>query len=77
MNLFTNLYNDIDEIREWLKKDSDAANALMEGQSSASLDTLDLNGIAAWLIEHENEASRYREFHYEKLWSDNSTSQPE
>ena len=37
MNLFTNLYNDTDEIREWLKEDGDAAKAwLTEHEDAAS-----------------------------------------
>ena len=69
MNLFTNLYNDIDEIREWLKQDGDAAKSYLADHRSENLDSLDLNDMAAWLTEHEDAASRYREYHYEKLWN--------
>lgn len=69
MNLFTNLYNDTDEIREWLKEDGDAAKAYLEEHQSENLDSLNLNDMAAWLTEHEDAASRYREYHYEKLWN--------
>ncbi len=69
MNLFKNLYNDVDEIREWLKEDKEAADAYLSDHSSADLEGLDLEDVSAWLTEHEDEAKRYREYHYSRQWS--------
>ena len=68
MNLFTNLYNNVDEIREWLKEDKEAASAYLADHPSADLENSDLENIAAWLTKHEDEAKRYREYHYGRQW---------
>ena len=47
----------------------DRAKAYLEEHQSENLDSLNLNDMAAWLTEHEDAASRYREYHYEKLWN--------
>ena len=70
LNLFTNLYNDTDEIREWLKEDKEAASIYLKDHTSAHLENSDLENISAWLIDHEDEAKRYREYHYGRQWSD-------
>ncbi len=68
LNLFTNLYNNVDEIREWLKEDKEAADAYLSDHPSVDLEGSDLENIAVWLTEHEDEAKRYREYHYGRQW---------
>ena len=68
MNLFSNLYNDEQEIKEWLNIDEKAALAF-EKVCPALKEKGSLEQLRDWLLQDEESAKRYREFHYEKQWS--------
>jgi len=67
MNLFSNLYSDEQEIREWLSSDTEAKLAF-EMACSVSEEEASFEQLRDWLIQDEESAKRYREFHYEKQW---------
>lgn len=69
MNLFTNLYNDVDEIREWLKEDKEAADLYLSDHKETDIGQSELSDISEWLHNHEAQASKYREFHYGRQWN--------
>jgi len=68
MNLFSNLYNDEQEIKEWLSTDEEAVLAF-EKAFPTSRENVNLEQLRDWLLQDEESAKRYREFHYEKQWS--------
>jgi len=67
MNLFVNLYNDKDEILEWLATDNEASKAF--DISCHNSKEPELEDLRTWLSENENFAQRYREYHFQKQWS--------
>ena len=67
MNLFVNLYNDKDEILEWLATDNEASKAFDSGQNNGK--EPELEDLRTWLSENECFAQRYREYHFQKQWS--------
>lgn len=68
MNLFSNLYSDEQEIKEWLSTDAEAALAFKK-VCSVSEEEMSLGQLRDWLLQDEESAKRYREFHYRKQWN--------
>ena len=68
MNLFSNLYSDEEEIKEWLSKDAEAKLAFEKACPTFKEGTT-LNQLRNWLAQDEESAKRYREFHYGRQWN--------
>lgn len=68
MNLFSNLYSDEQEIKEWLSSDPEAALAF-EKACPVSKEEMSLEQLRGWLLNDEDSAKRYREFHYKNQWN--------
>ncbi len=67
MDLFKNLYNDKDEILEWLATDNEANKAFDNCHDNSK--EAELEELKSWLSENECFAQRYREYHFQKQWS--------
>ena len=69
MNLFANVYYDRDEIVEWLKQDQKAFEELNKIHQEPDIDAVPTDDLLYWLQNDEESARRYREYHYDKQWS--------
>ena len=67
MNLFTNLYNDKDEILEWLNSDKEANKAFKNFCNGKK--EVNLEDLREWLLQNEELAQSYREYHFGKQWN--------
>ena len=69
MNLFANVYYDREEIVEWMKQDQKAFEELNKIHPELDIDAATTDDFFSWLQNDEESAKRYREYHYEKQWS--------
>lgn len=69
MNLFRNTYNDLEEIREWIKNEPNMSELFEARFPDTEVDNIDLEKIREWFEENEEIASEYRQFHYGKQWN--------
>ena len=69
MNLFRNTYNDLDEIREWIRNESGAMEIFRTRFPDKEIEEADLEEFKDLFDENENIASAYREYHYGRQWN--------
>ena len=69
MNLFRNTYNDLEEIREWIKNEPNMSELFEARFPETKVDNIDLKKIREWFEENEEVASEYRQFHYGRQWN--------
>ena len=67
MNLFTNLYNDKEEILEWLNSDEEVNKAFKNFCNGKK--EVNLEDLREWLLQNEELAQSYREYHFGKQWN--------